>query len=148
MAYRNAPHILGMRAIVFPVATGNTVVLKGSELSPRSFWVLGHALTEAGLPPGVLNIIYHRPQDAAELTELIIGHRAVKKVNFTGSTNIGSIIASLAGKHLKPVVMELGGKASAIVLDDANLETAATQCALGAFLHVSIFLTWPSIRDL
>lgn len=134
----NAPFVLGMRAIIFPVATGNTVVLKGSELSPRCFWVLGKALTEAGLPAGVLNIIYHRPQDAAQLTETIIGHKAVKKVNFTGSTGVGSIIAGLAGKHLKPVVMELGGKASAIVLDDANVETAAREAALGAFLHVSL----------
>lgn len=134
---RNAPNVLGMRAIVFPIAAGNTLVLKGSELSPRSFYVLGKVLTVAGLPPGVLNIIYHRPQDAAELTEVIIGYPAAKKINFTGSTNIGSIIASVAGKHLKPVVMELGGKASAIVLDDADIEKAALQSALGAFLHVS-----------
>jgi acyl-CoA reductase-like NAD-dependent aldehyde dehydrogenase len=128
--------VLGLRAILFPVATGNTVVFKGSELSPRCFWELGDVLTKAGLPAGVLNIIYHRPQDAASLTETIIGHPAIKKVNFTGSTTVGSIIASLSGKHLKPVLMELGGKASAIVLDDADIETAARETALGAFLHV------------
>ncbi|KIW09202.1 uncharacterized protein PV09_00130 [Verruconis gallopava] len=131
----NAPYVLGMRAIIYPVAAGNTVVFKGSELSPRCFWVLGRVLTDAGLPDGVLNTIYHRPQDAAEITQTIIEHRAVQKINFTGSTAIGSIIAGLAGRNLKPVVMELGGKASAIVLDDANLETAARECALGAFLH-------------
>jgi acyl-CoA reductase-like NAD-dependent aldehyde dehydrogenase len=126
-----------MRSIAYPIAAGNTVVFKGSELSPRCFWVLGNVLTEAGLPPGVLNIISHRPQDAAEITQTIIEHRAIKKANFTGSTAIGSIIASLAGKNLKPVLMELGGKASAIVCDDANVETAARECALGSFLHVS-----------
>jgi acyl-CoA reductase-like NAD-dependent aldehyde dehydrogenase len=112
--------------------------LKGSELSPRCFWVLGKVLTEAGLPPGVLNIIYHRPQDAAEITQTIIENRAVKKVNFTGSTAVGRIVAGLAGKNLKPVLMELGGKACAIVCVDANVETAARECALGSLLHVSL----------
>ena len=116
--------------------------MKGSELSPRCFSVLGQVFTEGGLPPGALNIIYHRPQDAAEITSTIIENPAIKKVNFTGSTAVGSIIAGLAGKNLKPVLMELGGKASAIVCDDANIETAATECALGAFLHVS-FLQYP-----
>ena len=92
-------------------------------------------MQEAGLPDGVLNVIYHRPADAAEVTSAIIEHPFVKKINYTGSTATGSIIAAQAGKHLKPVLMELGGKAPAIVLKDANLQTAATQCALGAFLH-------------
>lgn len=101
-------------------------------------WAIGDILKEAGLPAGVLNVIYHRPQDAAEITTALIEHPAIKKVNFTGSTAVGSIIASQAGKNLKPVLMELGGKASAIVLDDADLGKAAFQCALGAFLHVSL----------
>ena len=66
---------------------------------------------------------------------MLIEHPAVKKVNFTGSTAVGRIIASTAGKALKPVLMELGGKASAIVLDDADVDKAAHACALGAFLH-------------
>ncbi|KAK5165629.1 hypothetical protein LTR04_001178 [Oleoguttula sp. CCFEE 6159] len=131
----NAPYILGMRAVAFALATGNTCVLKGSELSPRCFWAIGSIFAEAGLPPGCLNVIYHRPQDAVAVTNTLIEHSAVKKVNFTGSTAVGSIIAGAAGKALKPVLMELGGKASAIVLDDANLEKAAFQCALGAYLH-------------
>lgn len=92
-------------------------------------------LTEAGLPAGALNVLYHRPQDAAQITTALIEHPAVKKVNFTGSTAVGRIIAATAGKNLKPVLMELGGKASAIILDDADLSKAATQCALGSFLH-------------
>jgi len=87
------------------------------------------------LPPGALNVLYHRPQDAAEVTTALIEHTAVKKINFTGSTLVGSIIAGQAGKNLKPVLMELGGKASAIVCEDADLKKAGTQCALGAFLH-------------
>ncbi|PNS20257.1 Glutarate-semialdehyde dehydrogenase DavD [Sphaceloma murrayae] len=131
----NAPFILGTRAMLYAIATGNTVVLKGSELSPRCFWALGSVFHEAGLPAGVLNVIYHQPSDAVAVTNAMIEHPATKKVNFTGSTAVGSIIASKAGKELKPVVMELGGKASAIVCKDAEIQNAAMQCAVGAFLH-------------
>lgn len=92
-------------------------------------------LHAAGLPAGALNTIYHRPADAALVTNTLISHPAIKKINFTGSTNVGSIIASLAGKNLKPTVMELGGKAPSIVCEDADIQTAALQTALGAFLH-------------
>ncbi|KAF2186690.1 salicylaldehyde dehydrogenase [Zopfia rhizophila CBS 207.26] len=131
----NAPYILGVRSILYALAAGNTCILKGSELSPRCFWAIGSVLTSAGLPAGVLNILYHRPQDAAQITTALIEHPSVKKVNFTGSTAVGRIIAQTAGKNLKPVLMELGGKASAIVLEDADLKKAGVQCALGAFLH-------------
>ncbi|KAK0884452.1 hypothetical protein LTR87_001795 [Friedmanniomyces endolithicus] len=119
----------------FSKSPGNTVVLKGSELSPRTFWALGSVMKEAGLPDGVLSVIYHRPEDAVEVTNAIIESAVVKKVNFTGSTLVGSIYASKAGKELKPVLMELGGKASAIVCEDAEVESAAMQCAMGAFIH-------------
>ena len=118
------------------MAAGNTVVLKGSEFSPRCHWVVGSVFKEAGLPDGVLNVLTHRPQDAAEVTTALIEHPAIKKINFTGSTAVGRIIAAAAGKNLKPVLMELGGKANAIVLKDADLELTAKQCVLGAFLHV------------
>lgn len=124
-----------MRSILYPLAAGNTCILKGSEFCPRTWWAIGSVLTEAGLPAGALNVIFHRPEDAAEVTTTLIEHPAVKKINFTGSTAVGRIIASQAGKNLKPVLLELGGKASAIVLEDADLKLAATQCALGAFLH-------------
>ena len=80
-------------------------------------------------------MLFHRPEDAVQTTTALIEHPAIKKINFTGSTNVGRIIASQAGKNLKPVLLELGGKASAIVLEDAELNNAALQCALGAFLH-------------
>ena len=134
-ATRNAPYILGFRAISYALAGGNTCVLKGSELSPRCFWVIGSIFKEAGLPDGVLNVIFHHSKDAPEITSAIIEHPFVKKINFTGSTATGSIIAAQAGKALKPVLMELGGKAPAIVLQDADLEKAAHGCAVGAFLH-------------
>ncbi|KAI9847673.1 MAG: hypothetical protein M1837_001921 [Sclerophora amabilis] len=131
----NAPYILGFRAVAYALAAGNTAVLKGSELSPRCFWAVASVFGEAGLPAGALNVIASRREDAAEVTTALIVHPSIKKINFTGSTAIGSLISQTAGKHLKPVVMELGGKASAIVLRDANLKTAAHECALGAFLH-------------
>ncbi|KAF9887819.1 hypothetical protein FE257_009625 [Aspergillus nanangensis] len=131
----NAPFILGTRAILLPLAAGNTTILKGSELAPKCFWALGDIFREAGLPDGCVNILYHQPSDAAAVTTALIAHSAVRKVSFTGSTHVGSIIASTAGKYVKPVLLELGGKASAIVLDDANLEQAAFSCALGAFMH-------------
>lgn len=131
----NAPFVLGLRACLQPLATGNTVVLKGPEISPGTYWAIASVLHEAGLPAGCLNTVYHRPADAAEVTNTLIAHPAVKKINFTGSTNTGAVIASLAGKYLKPTVMELGGKAPSIVCEDADLGVAALQCALGAFLH-------------
>ncbi|KAK5678200.1 hypothetical protein LTS10_009370 [Elasticomyces elasticus] len=131
----NAPYILGTRAFLYALAAGNSVILKGSELSPRVFWAIGSVMKEAGLPDGVLSVIYHRPEDAVDVTNAIIESPHIKKVNFTGSTAVGAIYASKAGKELKPVLMELGGKASAIVCEDAEIETAAMQCAMGSFFH-------------
>jgi acyl-CoA reductase-like NAD-dependent aldehyde dehydrogenase len=105
-------------------------------LSPKSFWILASVFHEAGLPAGCLNTIYHAAgQNAVEITKYLIASPIIKKINFTGSDTVGSIISSLAGKYLKPVVVELGGKASAIVCDDADIENAALQGALGAFMY-------------
>lgn len=131
----NAPHILGLRACVNPLAAGNTVILKAPEFSPLTFVGFAKVLHDAGLPDGVLNLVAHKPEDAAEITKYLIEHPVIKKVNFTGSTHVGGIIASLAGKNLKPVLLELGGKAPAIVWEDADLEAAAMECVVGAFLH-------------
>ncbi len=111
-------------------------MLKGPEAAPATYWALASIFHNAGLPAGCLNTIYHRPgPDAAKVTSALISHPAIKKINFTGSTAVGSIVASQAGKLLKPCVMELGGKAPSIVCEDANIQTAALKCALGAFLH-------------
>jgi acyl-CoA reductase-like NAD-dependent aldehyde dehydrogenase len=138
MSCRNAPLILGLRAIAVPLAAGNTVLLKGSELCPKTFWLLGDIFREAGLPQGCLDVIYHQPSDAADITTALIAHPAIKKINFTGSTHVGSIIAAMAGKYIKPVLLELGGKCSCIVLDDADLNKAAAGSVLGAFVQVSM----------
>lgn len=134
---RNAPYHLGLRSITYALAAGNTTVLKGPELSPRCYWAFVDILREAGLPDGCVNLIHHKPADAAAVTEALIAHPAVRKINFTGSSGVGKVIAALAGKHMKPVLMELGGKASAIVLPDADLKLAAIETAKGAFVNVS-----------
>ncbi|EQL01082.1 aldehyde dehydrogenase [Ophiocordyceps sinensis CO18] len=131
----NAPFILGVRSFAFPIAAGNTVVLKASEAAPRCIWAMVSALHDAGLPDGVLNMIVHERSAAASATAALIASPHVKKINFTGSTPVGRIVAKLAGEHLKPVVLELGGKPPAIVCEDADLQLAAEQCALGAFTH-------------
>lgn len=133
---RNAPWPLGCRAVSYALAGGNTVVLKGPELAPRCYWAIVDIFRQAGLPDGALNFVVHRPEDAVRVTTALVSHPAIKKINFTGSTAVGAIISSLAGKHLKPIITELGGKASAIVLKDADVAKAAHECALGAFLHV------------
>lgn len=120
---------------MFPLAAGNTVVFKGSELSPRVMWGINSVFQEAGIPAGVLNFIAHAPANAAAVTESLIASPDIKKINFTGSTGVGRIIGKLAGQHLKPVLLELGGKAPAIVWEDADLDNAAVQCALGSFLN-------------
>ena len=132
----NAPYVLGVRSCLQPLAMGNTVILKGPEASPGTYWAIASVFHKAGLPAGCLNTLYHRPgPDAASVTNALVSHPAIKKVNFTGSTAVGSIIAGLAGKYLKPCVMELGGKAPSIICEDADLQRAGFQCALGAFLH-------------
>jgi len=131
----NAAYILGFRSITYAIAAGNTAILKAPEFSPRCSWAIGSVFKEAGLPDGVLNVIAHQPKDAAAVTKALIEHPSVKKINFTGSTVVGKIIAEIAGKNLKPVLLELGGKAPAIVLEDADLELAAKECTVGAFLH-------------
>jgi benzaldehyde dehydrogenase (NAD) len=131
----NAPVILGVRAIAVPLACGNTVVLKGSELCPATHGLIIQALQEAGLPKGVVNFVTNAPQDAAAVVEAMIAHPAVKRVNFTGSTRVGRIIAGTCVKYLKPSILELGGKAPFLVLDDADLDAAVNGAAFGAFAN-------------
>ena len=131
----NAPVILGVRAIALPLACGNTVVFKASEACPAVHRLIGTALLEAGLPAGVCNVITNAPEDAAEVVAALIDHPAVRHINFTGSTRVGRIVAERAARHLKPVLLELGGKAPLIVLDDADIDAAVNAAAFGAFMN-------------
>jgi acyl-CoA reductase-like NAD-dependent aldehyde dehydrogenase len=132
----NVPYILCSRAFAVPVAYGNTAVLKPSEEAPVTGGILlAEIFEEAGLPPGVLNVITARREDAEEVGDEMIAHPAVRRVSFTGSTKVGRIIGEKAGRHLKRAVLELGGKDPLIILSDADIDYAADAAAWGAFLH-------------
>jgi acyl-CoA reductase-like NAD-dependent aldehyde dehydrogenase/ABC-type branched-subunit amino acid transport system ATPase component len=131
----NAPVILGVRAVAMPLACGNTVVLKASEMSPGVHRLIGSCLAEAGLGDGVVNVVTNAPEDAQAVVEALIAHPAVRRVNFTGSTRVGRLIALACAKHLKRVLLELGGKAPLVILDDADLDAAVNAAAFGAFMN-------------
>ncbi len=132
----NAALILSARSITAPLVFGNTVVLKPSEESPYSGGLLwGEIFAEAGLPDGVLNIVTHGPGEAGPIGDELVENPKVRRINFTGSTATGRRIAEAAGRHLKRVVLELGGQNPLIVLDDADLDYAVDAAAFGAFLH-------------
>jgi acyl-CoA reductase-like NAD-dependent aldehyde dehydrogenase len=132
----NAALILSARSFASPIALGNTVVLKPSELSPYVGGLLwGEVFTEAGLPEGVLNIVTHSPGEAGPIGEEFAENPTVRVIDFTGSTETGRRIAEAAGRNLKRVVLELGGSNPLIVLADADLDSAVDASAFGAFLH-------------
>ncbi|MBL8351794.1 MAG: aldehyde dehydrogenase family protein [Burkholderiaceae bacterium] len=131
----NAPIILGVRAIATPLACGNTVIFKGSENCPRTHQLIVEAFQDAGFPPGVLNYLTNAPADAGKVVEAMVAHPAVRRVNFTGSTRVGRLIAMTCAKYLKPAVLELGGKAPLVILDDADLDDAVNAAAFGAFAN-------------
>jgi acyl-CoA reductase-like NAD-dependent aldehyde dehydrogenase len=131
----NAPIILGVRAIAMPLACGNAVILKASELCPQTHRLIVEAFVDAGIPEAVVNIVTNAPVDAGDVVGALIDAPAVKRINFTGSTAVGRIIACRAAEHLKPCLLELGGKAPLIVLEDADLEEAVKAAAFGAFMN-------------
>jgi acyl-CoA reductase-like NAD-dependent aldehyde dehydrogenase len=132
----NAALILSARAIAAPLALGNTVVLKPSEWSPQVGGLLwGEVFAEAGLPPGVLNVVTHAPGEAQPIGDELVENPHVRRLNFTGSTATGRRLAEAAGRHLKRIVLELGGYNPLIVLADADLDYAVDASAFGAYLH-------------
>ncbi len=131
----NAPVILGTRAVAQPLAFGNTVILKASDVCPRTHGEIARAINDAGVPPGVVNLITHEGPDAADVVDELIAHPAVRRINFTGSTRVGRLVAENAARHLKRVLLELGGKAPQIVLADADIDEAVAAAKFGAFMH-------------
>jgi vanillin dehydrogenase len=135
MAPWNAPVILSTRAVATPLAYGNTVVLKASERCPRTHAAVVRAIADAGVPAGAINLVIHSPGDAPDVVDELIAHPAVRRVNFTGSTRVGRIVAIKCAEHLKRCLLELGGKAPQVVLPDADLEAAADAASFGAFMN-------------
>jgi benzaldehyde dehydrogenase (NAD) len=131
----NAPIILAVRAVAMPLACGNTVVLKASEICPATHQLVGAVLNASGLGPGVVNVVTHEAKDAAAVVEAMIAHPAVRRVNFTGSTRVGRALAQAAARYLKPILLELGGKAPMVVLADADIDAAVDAAVFGAFAN-------------
>jgi acyl-CoA reductase-like NAD-dependent aldehyde dehydrogenase len=132
----NVPYILGSRSFTMPMAYGNTVVLKPSEDAPLTGGLLlAEIFEEAGLPPGVLNVVTSTREAAEEIGDELISNPDVRRISFTGSTEVGRVIAEKAGRHLKRAVLELGGKDPLIILGDADIDYAVDAAAWGAFLH-------------
>ena len=132
----NAALILSARSIAAPLALGNTVVLKPSELSPYVGGLIwGEIFSEVGVPAGVLNVVTHAPGEAGEIGDELVENPLVRRINFTGSTATGRKLAEAAGRNLKRVVLELGGYNPLIVLADADVDYAVDAAAFGAYLH-------------
>jgi vanillin dehydrogenase len=132
----NFPGILTARGFAFALAQGNTIVLKPSEDTPYTGGlVFAEILEEAGIPPGVFNVVPCSREGVAEVGDEMIEHPYVKGISFTGSTPVGRSIAAKAGAHLKKACVELGGKDSLIVLEDADMERATQAANFGSFMH-------------
>ncbi|MDH2416302.1 aldehyde dehydrogenase family protein [Nocardioides sp. CER19] len=131
----NAALTLTGRAIAAPLALGNTVVLKPSEEAPACGALWAEIFAEAGMPPGVLNVVTHAPGEAALIGEELVANPLVRRLNFTGSTVTGRRLAEAAGRHLKRVLMQLGGQNPMIVLEGVDLDYAVDAAAFGAFVH-------------
>ena len=128
----NFPMVLSMQAVAPALATGNAVVLKPDPRTPvTGGYIIARVLEEAGLPTGVLHVL---PGDAMT-GEALVTDPAIAMISFTGSTAAGRRVGELASKHLKKVTLELGGKNSLIILDDADLDLAASNAAWGSYLH-------------
>ena len=117
----NFPINQAVRKISAAVAAGCSIILKGPEETPAACAALVKAYVDAGIPAGVVNLVYGDP---AEISSYLIPHPIIRKITFTGSTAVGKRLAALAGEHMKRVTMELGGHAPAIVFEDADVDTA------------------------
>ena len=126
----NFPINQAVKKLAAALAAGCSIIIKGPEETPASVAELARAFVDAGLPPGVLNLVYGVP---SEISSYLIPHPVVRKISFTGSTVVGKHLAALAGEHMKRVTMELGGHAPAIIFDDANLDIATKVLAANKY---------------
>jgi len=126
----NFPINQAVRKISGALAAGCSIVLKGSEETPASIAELVRAFVDAGVPAGVINLVYGIP---SEISEYLVPHPVIRKISFTGSTAVGKHLAMLAGKHMKRATMELGGHAPSIVFEDADLDQAVKVLSASKF---------------
>jgi len=126
----NSPLTMEAQKVAPALAAGNAVILKPSEITPSPALELGKAALDAGIPPGILNVL---PGTGAGAGAELVKHPGVRFVSFTGGTASGRRIAGIAAEKLMPVALELGGKSPHIVFEDANLEAAVAAVADGIF---------------
>jgi len=131
----NAPITLAVRAVAGPLICGNTAVMKASENCPETHRALIEMLQVPGLPDGALGAVTNAPDESSDVVAALIGHPAIRRVNFTGSTRVGRSVAMECARHLKRCLLELSGKAALIVLDDADINAAIHAAAFGAFFN-------------
>ncbi len=132
----NGPFVLSANTICAPIAYGNTVVLKPSAESPVSGGIIfAQIFEEAGFPKGILNVVTNGPGRSGEIGDEFVTNRLVKRIAFTGSTEVGKELAEKAGRHLKKTVLELGGNDPLIILNDADIDYAVNAATFGRFLH-------------
>jgi acyl-CoA reductase-like NAD-dependent aldehyde dehydrogenase len=132
----NFPLLLSLRAVVFAMAVGNTVVLKPSSESPVSGGLMiAQFFEEAGLPPGVLNVVTCPGEIVEEVGDELVVNPKVGGISFTGSSATGRHLAEKAGRHLKKIALELGGKDPLIILADADMDRAVNAAVFGRFMH-------------
>ena len=132
----NFPAILAARQFANPLALGNTIVLKPSEETPYTGGLfLAEVMEEAGLPPGVFNVVTCAREAVATVGDALIESPLVKGVSFTGSAAVGRVIAAKCGAHLKKCCIELGGNDALIVTEDADIERATQAASFGSFMH-------------
>jgi len=126
----NFPINQAVRKLSAALAAGCSVILKGPEETPASCAALVRVFADAGLPAGVVNLVFGVP---SEISSYLIAHPVIRKITFTGSTAVGKKLAAMAGEHMKRATMELGGHAPAIVFADADVPAAARQLATAKF---------------
>jgi vanillin dehydrogenase len=124
-----------VRAAVMPLALGNSVVLRGSEMSPRCHAAVAEAFVAAGAPPGVVGFLTNDPADSPTIIGRLVASKTIRCVTFTGSDRVGSIVSAQAAQQFKPVVMELGDSSPVIVLSDADLDEAVQAVVIGGFTY-------------
>lgn len=132
----NGASVLAWRAVLQPLAAGNTVVVKPSEFAPISAGlIIAQVAEEAGFPKGVINVIPHAPGAAGEIADAFFESDAVRCINLIGGVKTARILAERAGRTLKRTVLELGGYNCLVVLDDADVDLAVRTAVFGAFVH-------------
>ncbi len=132
----NGANILAWRAVLSPLAAGNTVVVKPSELAPVSAGlIVAQIAEEAGFPPGVINVVSHAPGAAGALADVVFDSPDVRCINLIGGVKTARVLAERAGRTLKRSVLELGGYNPLIVLDDVDVDYAVKTAVFGSFFH-------------